>query len=293
MENALQVAGQHAQHAILNNLETTNDRDALMELVGSVKTMALVNGFTGLALIQFMDQVKSKKSYKALGLTWDEFCPKFLNMSSDTAGRMVGAFKEFGPTYFQLSQVARLNAQTYRQIAGYVTPDGIEIDGEVIPITKANQEKITAFVEAQKQVVNEAQEQLQNEKAKVKRAKEQADGAKKAADLARDELAQFKRRDEELFAAAGEDEKLLLRAQSLVDMAVSLMHTVQGKVSFDAEGVLTAKLKSLGAYCVGQILYGTGDTMDGLMADSIASGSRNLIGEFTEEISQKKTSRKK
>jgi len=80
------------------------------------------------------------------GLSWDDFCPPYLNMCRAEADKIIRLYKEFGPEYFRVSESTRVSAETYRAIAPAVQDGAIHCDGEVIDLVPQNSEKVAAAV---------------------------------------------------------------------------------------------------------------------------------------------------
>jgi hypothetical protein len=80
-------------------------------------------------------EIRDNKHYKALGLTWEEFCSRHAGVDCRTADRIVERFEEFGEAYFNLSQLMPIQPSGYRELASNVTGNNLELDGRKIPIT--------------------------------------------------------------------------------------------------------------------------------------------------------------
>jgi hypothetical protein len=60
---------------------------------------------------------------------------------------MIRLFEEFGPSYFEVSQLTRISAETYRLIASSVHDKSIHIDGQSpIALIPENTAQVTAAV---------------------------------------------------------------------------------------------------------------------------------------------------
>jgi hypothetical protein len=92
--------------------------------------------------------IRQSGQYKKLGLTWEQFCPQQAGLSRAYADRLIQHLEEFGANYFRLAQLMEISPTTYRLIAGAVTDEGIEIDGETVPIRPDTREKIAAAVDS-------------------------------------------------------------------------------------------------------------------------------------------------
>ena len=76
------------------------------------------------------------------------FCQQYAGITSWYASRLIRQLGELGPSYFDLSRILRISADTYRQIAGSISEDGIAFGGEKIAISQENRDKIAEAVSA-------------------------------------------------------------------------------------------------------------------------------------------------
>ena len=95
-----------------------------------------------------LKRIRESRSYEGLGLTWEEFCPRYIGISRTYADKLIHRLEEFGQSYFQLAGIARIAPDAYRILAPAVTEAGIEIDGETIAIIPENAGRIRKAVEA-------------------------------------------------------------------------------------------------------------------------------------------------
>jgi hypothetical protein len=79
------------------------------------------------ARAQCLETVRESGAYRALNLTWDEFCTRHTGMSRSNADRLIRKRKQFGDAYFRLSEVMRISPVAYRRIESSVTPEGLEL----------------------------------------------------------------------------------------------------------------------------------------------------------------------
>jgi hypothetical protein len=94
--------------------------------------------------------MRETEEYKKLGLSWEEFCIRHGGVSRVYADRLIHYLEEFGTNYFRLAELMQISAETYRLVADSVSVDGMEINGENIPINRANRRKILAAVRAKR-----------------------------------------------------------------------------------------------------------------------------------------------
>ena len=94
-----------------------------------------------------LKQMRDSGRYKKMGMTWATFCQEWAGVSRVCADRLINHLEEFGANYFRLSEVIHISAETYRLIAGAVSEDGLEVDGQKIPLTRENRKRVLAAVE--------------------------------------------------------------------------------------------------------------------------------------------------
>jgi len=105
-----------------------------------------------------LKQIRESRSYESLGVTWEEFCSQHAQISRSRADKLIHKLDEFGESYFQLADITPISAESFRQIAAAVTPEGLEIEGEVIPITQENAMRIRQAVQSLRADLRRARE---------------------------------------------------------------------------------------------------------------------------------------
>jgi hypothetical protein len=129
------------------------------------------------ARAQCLETIRESGAYRTLNLTWDEFCTRHAGTSRSNADRLIQKRKEFGDAYFRLSEVMRISTVSYRRIESKITPEGLEIDGETIPITPENAPKIRSAVNALLAELRDAQARQHHMSAAITRLQSQIDVA--------------------------------------------------------------------------------------------------------------------
>jgi len=114
--------------------------------LGQNQTFALIAGRCSAAQAQVIRCLREDKLYKACCEKWDDFCPKYLNVSRGEADRIIRLLDEFGPVYFEVSQMTRISAGTFRAIAPAIMDGAIHHDGEAIALIPENSQKVAAVV---------------------------------------------------------------------------------------------------------------------------------------------------
>ena len=106
-------------------------------------------------------EIRDNKHYKALGITWEEFCNRHAGVDRKTAESIIERLDEFGEAYFNLSQLVPIQPSGYRLLASNVTGNTLDLDGEKIPITPENADRVI-------HAVHELRSRLEQEQSKGK-----------------------------------------------------------------------------------------------------------------------------
>jgi hypothetical protein len=91
-------------------------------------------------------------------LNWTDFCLKYVGVSRQRVDVLIQSLDEFGDTYFNLSRIVAVSPETYRQIAGNIEGEQIEINGEKVPIVPENAARIRAAVTQMRVELNKKQQ---------------------------------------------------------------------------------------------------------------------------------------
>ncbi|SPF55091.1 hypothetical protein SBA4_6900002 [Candidatus Sulfopaludibacter sp. SbA4] len=90
--------------------------------------------------------IRDSGSYKASGLTWDQFCTQEIGLSRQYVEELIDNLEKYGETFCQLLQIVKISADVYRAISPKIDGEAIEIDGEMVPIAPENAGRIRAAV---------------------------------------------------------------------------------------------------------------------------------------------------
>ncbi|MCU1236727.1 MAG: hypothetical protein JWP63_4694 [Candidatus Solibacter sp.] len=110
--------------------------------LGRHQAFAAVSSQCTAAQAGCLRQMRVARVYEQFGLTWDAFCAQHVGISRSYADRIIRELEELGESYFKLADVARISPETYREIAGHIQDDVIEIDGLSLPIVPENAPRI-------------------------------------------------------------------------------------------------------------------------------------------------------
>src|SRR6185369_10794824 len=119
----------------LTTQQPESDADfKLGEILGTRRAFSSVAGRCSAADAACLRRLRDEKLFAARTATWDEFCPKFLGMSRANANRVIGYLDEFGPDYFELAQLTRINPTEFRAIAANIKYKAVHWEGEAIAL---------------------------------------------------------------------------------------------------------------------------------------------------------------
>ena len=114
--------------------------------LGRRQAFGAIAGRCSAAEAECLRRIRNDKLYKGRTEHWSDFCTRYLNMTKQNADRIIRLLEEFGPGYFQLSQITRISPETYRQIASAVSDQGLRVHGDIIALEPSNSEKLAAAV---------------------------------------------------------------------------------------------------------------------------------------------------
>jgi hypothetical protein len=120
----------------------------LAVLLGQRRAFSLVAGACMAADAECLRRIREDKAYRALNVTWDQFCREHFGITRPVVDKMIRQLEEFGPAFFELSGILHITPDQYRQIAGSVDAEGLLYEGEKIPIIAGNIAKLMRAVDA-------------------------------------------------------------------------------------------------------------------------------------------------
>jgi len=142
-------------------IEKQADTEKLLELgsmIGQRKAFGSVAGRCSAAEAAAIRRTREERLYRASGLPWQNFCPRYLGMSRTQADRLIQLLEEFGPEFFVVSQLTRIPPEAYRGIASAVKDGQIHWQGEAIALLPDNSEKVAAAVAGLRECARPAEE---------------------------------------------------------------------------------------------------------------------------------------
>jgi hypothetical protein len=127
-----------------NNTEDMFDLGAWL---GRKQAFTLIAGRCSAATVVCLRKIREGKRYRALGLTWEEFCRQRAGVSRAWADKVIQQLEQLGPAWFELSSVTRITPDQFRQIADAVTDEGLSYAGDTIEIIPENAPMLAQAIE--------------------------------------------------------------------------------------------------------------------------------------------------
>ncbi|HYW43938.1 MAG TPA: hypothetical protein VE959_13840 [Bryobacteraceae bacterium] len=119
----------------------------LGQWLGRHQALACIASYCSAADAHALLAIREQKLYRALGLTWEEFCPRHAGMSKATANRIIENLQEFGDTYFNLTEILKIPAPQYRALQPAIEDNALEFEGRPIPINRENTQQLIEAVQ--------------------------------------------------------------------------------------------------------------------------------------------------
>jgi hypothetical protein len=127
-----------------NNTEDMVDLGAWL---GRKQAFTLMAGRCSAAGVVCLRKIREGKRYRALGLTWEQFCRQRAGVSRAWADKVIQQLEQLGPAWFELSSVTRITPDQFRQIADAVTEEGLSYAGDAIEIIPENAPMLAQAIE--------------------------------------------------------------------------------------------------------------------------------------------------
>ena len=110
--------------------------------IGRGQAFSFVANHCSAAQAECLARIREDGLYKALNLTWEEFCTRHAGVNRAHADEIIRRLEEFGAAYFRLSEIIRISPRSYRNLPVTVNEEAIEVGGESIPLTPENAPRI-------------------------------------------------------------------------------------------------------------------------------------------------------
>src|SRR5262245_15191016 len=126
----MQLASRRGKMPSTNDLiPATSGEYELGEIIGSRRAFSTVAGRCTAADAACIKRLRDEKLFKNRCEKWEEFCLKFLGMNDSGANRLIRYLEEFGPEFFQLTQLTRISPKEYRALAPTVKDGALHANG--------------------------------------------------------------------------------------------------------------------------------------------------------------------
>ena len=129
-------------------LKTDNPSFDLGTWLGRRQAFSLIASRCSVADIECLAEIREKKLYRPLGITWERFCIDCLGVTDRWADTLIRRLKSLGPDFFKLNNFTRVKPADYLRISGAVTGEGLSYGGEIIPLEAAHATELMQAVEA-------------------------------------------------------------------------------------------------------------------------------------------------
>jgi len=118
----------------------------LGRFLGENHAFCVVAGRCTAAQAAGLHRLREGKTYLKCAPNWDAFCDQHLKVCRSEVDRFIRLWEEFGPGYFELAQLTRISADTYRAIAPSVKDGSLVHNGETIELNPENSRKVAAAI---------------------------------------------------------------------------------------------------------------------------------------------------
>ncbi len=115
-------------------------------VLGQSHAFGLVSGRCSAAQVEALQRIRDQRRYKSCTTSWREFCTQYLKISGAEADRCIRLYQEFGAPYFELAQLIRISAGTFRLIEPSLKDGALYHRGEAIALRPENCSEIAAAV---------------------------------------------------------------------------------------------------------------------------------------------------
>jgi len=115
-------------------------------MLGNRKAFASVAGRCSAADAECIRRIREERLYARRAASWEEFCPEYLGLSKTHANRIIRYLEEFGPDYFEVTQLTRITPEQYRAIAPAIREKNIHVNGQAIALIPENSNRVAAAV---------------------------------------------------------------------------------------------------------------------------------------------------
>jgi hypothetical protein len=118
----------------------------LGQWLGRHQALAWVANRCSAADAHALRQIREQRLYRALELSWEDFCAIHAGFSYKTADRIIDQLDEFGDSYFNLTEILKIPVPEYRALQQAIEDNHLEFDGRRIPISREQTQELLEAV---------------------------------------------------------------------------------------------------------------------------------------------------
>jgi hypothetical protein len=118
----------------------------LGSVMGQCHTFDAIAGRCSAAHAVTLKRLRDQRGYLRVSDNWRAFCDEYLKMSQTQADHIIQLWDEFGAGYFELAQLTRISAKTYRALAPSIHNGAVHCNGQAIELSVENSRRVAAVV---------------------------------------------------------------------------------------------------------------------------------------------------
>jgi len=118
----------------------------LGSVLGQSNAFGLVAGRCSAAQAACLHRLRKTREFQRVTRRWRDFCSRHLGIDGRNADKIIRLWEEFGPTYFELSQLVSIAPDTYRAIAPSIRDGAFHQNGEIIELIPDNARRLAAAI---------------------------------------------------------------------------------------------------------------------------------------------------
>jgi len=133
----------------MENEDKKNAIDEVLELgmeMGQRRAFGMMMGRCSAAQAAMLLRIRDRKAYEKLAPTWEEYCARYLKISSRTANRNISLFEKHGSLFFETAALTGISPAQYERIAPHIQKDGVHSGDAVIALIPENTDRVVDAV---------------------------------------------------------------------------------------------------------------------------------------------------
>ena len=114
--------------------------------LGRRQAFSVMAGKATAAEVECIRKIRDQKLFLSKAQDWAGFCQQFLGASKSHVNGEIRYLETFGPQYFELGRITHVPPEVFRAIKEHVTLQGVHFEGELIPLSTENSQRLSAAV---------------------------------------------------------------------------------------------------------------------------------------------------